>query len=52
MLQYWLYAVCVAKLLNIFPCLAQKTVLIVFKEISYILEYLRICDLNVLSIFL
>lgn len=51
-LQYWLYPVYVAKLLNISPCFAQKTVLIVFKEISYILEYLCIRDLNVLSVFL
>lgn len=50
-LQYWLYPVYVAKLLNISPCFAQKTVLIVFKEISYILEYLCIRDLNVLRVF-
>ena len=35
-LQYWLYA---AKLLNILPCLAQKTMSTVFQEISYILEH-------------
>lgn len=38
-LQYWLYSDYAAKLLNILPCLAQKTMSTVFQEISYILEH-------------
>lgn len=45
-LQHWLCSGDVATLLNILFCLVQKTVLIVFKEISYILEHLCICALK------
>ena len=39
MLQHWLYSDYAAKLLNILPCLAQKTMSTVFQEISYLLEH-------------
>lgn len=50
-LQSWLDSIYVAKLLNILPCLAQKTMLIVFEDISYILVR-PACALNVLKEFL
>lgn len=49
--QRWLFSVYVAKLLNILSCLVQKTVVIVFKQISCILEHSK-CALNMLRLLL